>query len=347
MTPKKPTTPKRTRRLLARAATMNHANDEFDDYGPEPNMKLSHAFLVVLLLHVVAVGGLYAFNSLKASRQTSIRQGASADKVAKSTDSKDSSDSRSDSGGGDNGEKPPGEHSAPAPVAKVAKVTKASETTRSVARDEQAAPSSGGLLASARAMIAKATGTGAVAASTTTLSAQDSPTNPTTQVTAGTPNQQTYTVKAGDTLTRIAATLGVAIPDLEKTNNLAGNSVLQVGQVLKVPAQALTQAVGGLHNEAVKAADTVAKIPSEISSAPSAVAASSPTDAVTTESASTAPTSDYTVVKGDNPWKIAKKFKISQDALMKANGITDPKKIQIGQVLKIPAATGKGAQTKK
>ena len=44
----------------------------------------------------------------------------------------------------------------------------------------------------------------------------------------------------------------------------------------------------------------------------------------------------YTVVKGDSPYKIAKKFKISPDELMKANGITDPKKIQIGQQLKIP-----------
>jgi LysM repeat protein len=34
----------------------------------EPNMKLSSAFVVVLVLHVVAVGGIYAFNSIKAHR---------------------------------------------------------------------------------------------------------------------------------------------------------------------------------------------------------------------------------------------------------------------------------------
>jgi LysM repeat protein len=44
-------------------------------------------------------------------------------------------------------------------------------------------------------------------------------------------------------------------------------------------------------------------------------------------------------VKGDNPYKIARKFKISTVELMKANNITDPKKIQIGQKLKIPAST--------
>jgi len=68
----KPTTPRRTRRLLARAATMNHAAEEFDDYGPEPNMKLSHAFLVAPALHVVAVG-LDAFNSIKAGNHATVK----------------------------------------------------------------------------------------------------------------------------------------------------------------------------------------------------------------------------------------------------------------------------------
>jgi LysM repeat protein len=34
----------------------------------EPNMRLSSAFVVVLVLHLVAVGGIYAFNSIKAHR---------------------------------------------------------------------------------------------------------------------------------------------------------------------------------------------------------------------------------------------------------------------------------------
>ena len=46
-------------------------------------------------------------------------------------------------------------------------------------------------------------------------------------------------------------------------------------------------------------------------------------------------------MKGDNPYKLAKKFHITPEELMKANGITDPKKIQIGQKLKIPAPVKK------
>lgn len=50
--------------LHARAAV---SEDEFNgaDGESEPNMKLSHAFVVVLVLHVLAVGGVFAFNTLK------------------------------------------------------------------------------------------------------------------------------------------------------------------------------------------------------------------------------------------------------------------------------------------
>ncbi|MGI9172051.1 MAG: LysM peptidoglycan-binding domain-containing protein [Chthoniobacterales bacterium] len=49
----------------------------------------------------------------------------------------------------------------------------------------------------------------------------------------------------------------------------------------------------------------------------------------------------YTVVKGDNPVKIARKFKVSQSDLLKINQIDDPRKLQIGQKLIIPASTKK------
>lgn len=44
----------------------------------------------------------------------------------------------------------------------------------------------------------------------------------------------------------------------------------------------------------------------------------------------------YTVVKGDNPVAIAKRFGVSYDELLKLNKIDDPKKLQIGQKLHIP-----------
>ncbi len=49
-------------------ATARRAPQHVADYHDEPSMKLTNAFFVVLVLHVVAVGGIYAFNSLKARR---------------------------------------------------------------------------------------------------------------------------------------------------------------------------------------------------------------------------------------------------------------------------------------
>jgi LysM repeat protein len=334
----KPTTPRRTRRLLARAATMNQAAEEFDDYGPEPNMKLSHAFLVVLALHVVAVVGLYAFNSMKAGNRASAKaETKNAPIVQKEMPSKDpSGDQGSSNGGsGDSGKNPPPPESKPAPVAKIAKSTESADVP------PKSAQPSKGLLTSARGVLQKLGVAGTATAGSSKLAAQATAVAPapaqTVQAAQTTQEggAQTYMVKAGDTMTKIASTLGVTIPDLEKVNGLAGNAVLQVGQILKVPVQVAAQAATTVQSEAGKVVASVTQSP-----AASGVNAGS-TNPTTAAPAESGPTTNYTVVKGDNPWKIAKKFKISQEDLMKANGITDPKKIQIGQVLKIPASTAK------
>ncbi len=62
-----------------------------------------------------------------------------------------------------------------------------------------------------------------------------------------------------------------------------------------------------------------------------------PEEPVRTSSSAKGATSTYKVSKGDNPVVIAKRLGVSYDELLKLNGIDDPKKLQIGQVLKIPA----------
>ena len=57
----------RKKRLNATARTAPRA--AMSDYdAEEPTTKLSSAFIVVFILHVVAIGGIYAFNGIKASR---------------------------------------------------------------------------------------------------------------------------------------------------------------------------------------------------------------------------------------------------------------------------------------
>jgi len=58
----------RTKKKL-RAATRAAANESLDGYEEETTTNISSAFVIVLILHVVAVGGIYAFNSIKSSRR--------------------------------------------------------------------------------------------------------------------------------------------------------------------------------------------------------------------------------------------------------------------------------------
>jgi len=331
-------TPKRTRRLRARAATMNSREEEFEDYGPEPNMKLSHAFMVVLLLHVVAVGGLYAFNSIKHDKAKDAAHKNSGGPSNNSvTPPPEPSNDQGSGKSGSPGEEPPVTSKSPI-VAKASEAPKAAKNSK-----EESSHSGGGLLASARNMIRKTVGAAGVAGGAKAVAQE-----PTDQqvpsagstVAAGTPS--TYMVKAGDTLTRIASSLGVAIPDLEKVNGMTEKSVIQVGQILKVPVKAAAQAAAEISTQATKVAGSVqqatAPVASAVGSLTGAVPAADATLSPDTSGAQEA-TTEYTIQKGDSPYKIAKKFKITPDQLMKANGITDPKKIQIGQKLKIPAPT--------
>jgi LysM repeat protein len=63
----------RRKKLRAATARRSASGSAEMDYGEmsEPNMKLSRALLIVLLLHVVAVSGIIAFNAIK-TRQSSL-----------------------------------------------------------------------------------------------------------------------------------------------------------------------------------------------------------------------------------------------------------------------------------
>ena len=59
----------------ARRASAASAGMDFDGI-PEPNMKLSRALLIVLLLHVVAVSGIIAFNAIKTRERAFVSPGS-------------------------------------------------------------------------------------------------------------------------------------------------------------------------------------------------------------------------------------------------------------------------------
>ncbi len=61
----------RSRKKLHASTAARRVQPIADEYDhDEPQTRLSSAFIVVLILHVVAVGGIYAFNSIKAHRKS-------------------------------------------------------------------------------------------------------------------------------------------------------------------------------------------------------------------------------------------------------------------------------------
>ncbi len=243
--------------LRARAATVDEACDDEEDYasGEEPNMKFSHALFVVLILHIIAVGGVFAFNWMKT------KQGLETTPAAK------------------------------APAAKTEAPVK------------PAAPKP--------ANLAGWTG-------------------------------KTHTVEPGDTLTHIASAHKVSIGLIEKENDITSYSMLRVGQVLKIPATEKTAKTETPKPGAAKEAFLATKVESApakpagtitaVSRDGAGAAAAKPAEI----KAPAAPGDVYVVAKGDNPYTIAKKFKVSYTGLLSLNGIKDATKIQIGQKLKIP-----------
>ena len=107
-----------------------------------------------------------------------------------------------------------------------------------------------------------------------------------------------YTVRKGDTLSGIADRHGLTTKTLATANALKDADELSIGQQLRIPVAA--------------------------SATPSAPAAGG--------------AGKYTVKSGDTLSEIASKHGTTADQLAAANGIRDPKELQIGQTLRLPAA---------
>jgi LysM repeat protein len=167
--------------------------------------------------------------------------------------------------------------------------------------------------------MAKAEKTSVATASVVPTPADTTTASPTTTAAVTTDaGGASYTVKSGDSLWKIARQQNVSVAAMKQANNLSSDS-LKVGQKLHVPtatAKATTDT----------AANTV--------SAGIAPASSTAWQAPGTyqENGQTIHIVDF----NESPATIAKKYGIKTDDLLKANNITDAKKVQYGQRLVIP-----------
>ncbi len=132
------------------------------------------------------------------------------------------------------------------------------------------------------------------------LSANSTTASSTHQVTANTTSAGSYTVKAGDSLSAIAARpYGMSYETLARLNNIANPNRIYVGQVLRLGSGS-TSTVSNVVNH------------STASSAGS-----------------------YTVKSGDSLSAIAARYGMSYETLARLNNISNPNRIYVGQTLNL------------
>ena len=217
-------------RKVVRASARAMRGGEDDYYEAEPNMKLSHAFMVVLILHIVAVGGIYAFNQIKVNKNTNLLENISG-KISQATGGAVSSVA-----------------AASKTVAADAKATPfappAPELRRMPGDADEPLPMVGSTspaAAVAAPVVKTPPATPVAPVVTQTAPAKAATTKPAVATTKAAPavaSSATYKVAKGDNPYKIAKKLGVTSQELLKANNIDDPTKLQIGQVLKVPGQA-------------------------------------------------------------------------------------------------------------
>ena len=259
--PAVPTTPRVKLRSSSRRVPRTHAarTTLVPETESEPNMRLSRAILVMLLLHVVAVGGIFAFSFIK-----------------------ERDPNRSPNG----------------PMNSASSAVEAEETALPAKRGTGDTPR------------VKPEGVG------------------------GNGRPAVHVVRAGETLTRIANDHGVTLEALVAVNGAdTVTNGLHPGQELKLPDKSPVPDAPAVDSTANALAVIEGRNVAGTSGTASSNAAS--------RNGHLPPDSGkfYVVGKGESPYVIAQKLKVNYDALLKLNGIDDPKKLKPGQKLRVPAPT--------
>ena len=150
-----------------------------------------------------------------------------------------------------------------------------------------------------------------------------------------------YIVVTGDNYSRIATVRNV---DESALRALNANRPLRAGVVLDLPDELSSRPVAAASvpgSFETPSFDRVEETPAE----PKAFAKAPPKAIIVKpsvdRSAETATLRDsgqrYTVKSGDTVWRIANRYKVSRSDLLKINGLSDPRKLNIGREIKIPA----------
>ena len=158
---------------------------------------------------------------------------------------------------------------------------------------------------------------------------------------------QTYIVKAGDTLYGISNQFGVSVTELAELNNIKGSN-LKVGTILKIPTASGTNP-NNMFMYTVKAGDNLYSIAKKYGTSVQAIKDLNylksdnlvvgqqlriPETYINLDDTSIPNYVNYTVLNGDTLYSIAKMFNVSVDTIIKDNTLNN-NNLRIGQNLKI------------
>ena len=122
-----------------------------------------------------------------------------------------------------------------------------------------------------------------------------------------------YMVERGDSLSKIANQFDTSVRAIKAANGLSSD-LIRVGDKLVVPVSSSSTGT---------------------SPATSAAPSGSISSSSTAPSFSASGAHTHTVKSGEYPGKIASQYDMTTDELLTLNGITDPRKLQVGKVLKV------------
>lgn len=143
------------------------------------------------------------------------------------------------------------------------------------------------------------------------------------QPTSFTQGSTSYTVKRGDTLSKIASQYGTTINAIKGANNKSSD-MIRIGENLVIP-------VSGSGDSASAARSSSGSSSSSNSSS----ARSSGSSSTTATSSGTSGSRMHTVKAGEFPATIARQYGMTTGELLALNGITDPRRLQVGQTLRV------------
>jgi len=152
--------------------------------------------------------------------------------------------------------------------------------------------------------------------------------------------ESTYIVARGDNYPRIAAAHELAEADLRAAND---NVEIRPGLILRIPPKRITAVepaeVAALRNPGTPTAANPATdglVPANDPAHRDPVLAQPNIPRATPVPTPAASGRTHVVQSGETIWRISQQYNVNQDALMKLNNITDPRRVRVGQTLKIP-----------